>query len=49
VVTYNIVVSVDNPDQKLLPGMTAYVNITFAKHDHVLLVPNAALRYRPKK
>ncbi|HCB67788.1 MAG TPA: efflux RND transporter periplasmic adaptor subunit [Methylophilaceae bacterium] len=48
VVTYNIVVSVDNPDQKLLPGMTAYVNITFAKHDHVLLVPNAALRYRPK-
>jgi HlyD family secretion protein len=48
VVTYNIVVSVDNPDQKLLPGMTAYVNITFAKHDNVLLVPNAALRYRPK-
>jgi HlyD family secretion protein len=48
VVTSNIVVSVDNPDQKLLPGMTAYVNITFAKHDNVLLVPNAALRYRPK-
>jgi len=48
VVTYNIVVSVNNPDQKLLPGMTAYVNITFAKHDNVLLVPNAALRYRPK-
>lgn len=48
VVTYNIVVSVDNPEQKLLPGMTAYVNITFAKHDNVLLVPNAALRYRPK-
>jgi HlyD family secretion protein len=48
VVTYNIVISVDNPDQKLLPGMTAYVNITFAKHDNVLLVPNAALRYRPK-
>jgi HlyD family secretion protein len=48
VVTYDIVISVDNPDQKLLPGMTAYVNITFAKHDNVLLVPNAALRYRPK-
>ena len=48
VVTYDIVISVDNPDQKLLPGMTAYVNITFAKHNNVLLVPNAALRYRPK-
>ena len=48
VVTYDIVISMDNPDQKLLPGMTAYVNITFAKHDNVLLVPNAALRYRPK-
>ena len=48
VVTYNIVVSVDNPDQKLLPGMTAYVNISFAKHENVLLVPNAALRYKPK-
>jgi HlyD family secretion protein len=42
------VVSVDNPEQLLLPGMTAYVNINFAKHDNVLLVPNAALRYRPK-
>ena len=48
VVTYDIVISVDNPDQILLPGMTAYVNITFAKHDNVMLVPNAALRYRPK-
>ena len=48
VVTYDVVISVDNPDQLLLPGMTAYVNINFAKHDNVLLVPNAALRYRPK-
>ena len=48
VVTYDIVISMDNPDQRLLPGMTAYVNITFAKHDNVLLVPHAALRYRPK-
>ena len=48
VVTYNVVISVDNPEQLLLPGMTAYVNINFAKHDNVLLVPNAALRYRPK-
>ncbi|MCB4811908.1 efflux RND transporter periplasmic adaptor subunit [Methylovorus menthalis] len=48
VVTYNVVISVDNPDQTLLPGMTAYVNIGVAKHDNVLLVPNAALRYKPK-
>lgn len=48
VVSYNVVISVDNPDQILLPGMTAYVSIVFAKHDNVMLVPNAALRYRPK-
>lgn len=49
VVTYNVVVSVDNPEQILLPGMTAYVNIMVAKHDGVLLVPNAALRFKPKQ
>ncbi len=48
VVSYNVVISVDNPEQILLPGMTAYVNIVFAKRDNVLLVPNAALRYKPK-
>jgi HlyD family secretion protein len=48
VVTYDVVVNVDNPDQTLLPGMTAYVNIIFAQHKNVLLVPNAALRYKPK-
>jgi len=48
VVSYNVVVSVDNPEQILLPGMTAYVNIVFAKHDNVMLVPNAALRFKPK-
>jgi len=47
VVTYDVVISVDNLEQLLLPGMTAYVNINFAKHENVLLVPNAALRYRP--
>ena len=49
VVSYNVVISVDNPEQTLLPGMTAYVSIVFAKHDHVLLVPNAALRFKPKQ
>lgn len=48
VVTYNVVVSVDNNDQKLLPGMTAYVNIAVASKQQVLLVPNAALRFKPK-
>jgi HlyD family secretion protein len=48
VVSYNVVISVDNPEQTLLPGMTAYVNIVFAKRDNVLLVPNAALRFKPK-
>ncbi|PKO52479.1 MAG: efflux RND transporter periplasmic adaptor subunit [Betaproteobacteria bacterium HGW-Betaproteobacteria-20] len=49
VVTYNVVVSVDNPDKTLLPGMTAYVSIMVAKHDNVLLAPNAALRFKPKQ
>lgn len=47
VVTYDVVVAVDNPDQILLPGMTAYVNIVVNRRDNVLTVPNAALRYRP--
>ena len=47
VVTYNVVVSVDNPDEKLMPGMTAYVNIKTAERNNTLLLPNAALRYRP--
>ena len=48
VVTYDVVVSVDNTDQALLPGMTAYVNIMFAQHKNVLMVSNATLRYKPK-
>lgn len=48
VVTYDVVVSVDNTDQALLPGMTAYVNIMFAQHKNVLMVSNVTLRYKPK-
>lgn len=48
VVTYNVVVSVDNPDLILLPGMTAYVNIAVSTHENVLLAPNAALRFKPR-
>lgn len=47
VVTYNVVVEVENPDQVLLPGMTAYVSIVVAQKKEVLTVANAALRYRP--
>jgi HlyD family secretion protein len=48
VVTYDVVVAVDNPEQILMPGMTAYVNIILAERKGVLLVPNAALRFKPQ-
>lgn len=47
VVTYDVVVNVDNPEQILLPGMTAYVSIAVAERKGVLQVPNAALRFKP--
>ena len=47
VVTYDAVINVDNPEQILLPGMTAYVNIAVAERKDVLLIPNAALRFKP--
>lgn len=47
VVTYTVVVSAGNPDQSLLPGMTANVRIVTAQKEQVLKVPNAALRFRP--
>ncbi len=47
VVTYDVVVSVDNPDQVLLPGMTAYVSIVVAQRKDALMVPQTALRFRP--
>lgn len=47
VVTYDVVINVDNPEQILLPGMTAYVNIAVAERKDVLLVPNASLRFKP--
>ena len=47
VVTYNVRVSLSNSEHILLPGMTAYVSIGVARRDGVLLVPNAALRFKP--
>jgi HlyD family secretion protein len=47
VVTYTVVVAVDNPGGRLLPGMTANVKMIVAEKARVLKVPNAALRFRP--
>jgi len=47
VVTYDVVVKVDNPELKLKPGMTANVSIVLEKKEGVLRVSNAALRFKP--
>ncbi|OYY69551.1 efflux RND transporter periplasmic adaptor subunit [Sphingomonas sp. 28-63-12] len=47
VVSYSATLAVANPDIKLRPGMTATADITTTRKDNVLLVPNAALRFRP--
>ncbi|MDO9116591.1 MAG: efflux RND transporter periplasmic adaptor subunit [Nitrospira sp.] len=46
VVTYDVVITVDNKDLKLKPGMTANVTIITAKKESPLRVPNGALRFR---
>lgn len=48
VVTYNVVIDVNNPEQKLKPGMTANLVITIDERNNVLKVPNAALRFTPQ-
>jgi HlyD family secretion protein len=47
VVTYDVVVDVENKTLRLRPGMTANVNFVYAESDNVLRVSNAALRFRP--
>jgi len=47
VVTYNVVIDVANPEQKLKPGMTANLTITIDERNNVLKVPNSALRFTP--
>ena len=49
VVTYDVVIRVPNPDKKLMPGMTANLTIAVAERRNVLLVPSAALRFRPPR
>jgi HlyD family secretion protein len=47
VVNYTVVVSVDNSQGKLLPGMTARANFLTKSAENVLKVANSALRYKP--
>ena len=47
VVTYETIIGVENPEQKLFPGMTADVLILVAQRSQALKIPNAALRYTP--
>src|SRR5436189_4893953 len=47
VVTYDVVIAVENPEPELKPGMTANVTITAAKRDQALRIPVRALRFRP--
>ena len=47
VVTYTVVISVANPGERLLPGMTANVKLVYDHKPDVLKVPNSALRFRP--
>ncbi len=48
VVTYDVVIQVDNKDLKLKPGMTANVSVMIAHREATLKIPNAALRFRPE-
>jgi HlyD family secretion protein len=48
VVNYDTVITVDNPELKLKPGMTVTVSVLVAQRDNVLKVPKAALRFQPQ-
>jgi HlyD family secretion protein len=47
VVTYTVLIDAENPEEKLLPGMTASVAFQVARHTAALKIPNAALRFTP--
>jgi HlyD family secretion protein len=47
VVSYATMIDVDNPDERLRPGMTASVVLTGIQHDGVTRIPNAAVSFRP--
>jgi len=47
VVTYTVMIDAENPEEKLLPGMTASASFLVSKHTNILKIPNAALRFTP--
>ena len=47
VVTYNVVIGVENTDLRLRPGMTANASIVVDRHENVLRIPSQALRFKP--
>jgi HlyD family secretion protein len=47
VVTYNTIIDFNNPDEKLLPGETAYVNIPTGHAVNAIEIPNPALTFKP--
>jgi len=47
VVTYDVVIDVNNPEEILLPGMTAFVSIVIEERNDSLKLPLAALKFRP--
>lgn len=47
VVSYTVIIAVENLDGSLLPGMTCAVDFIVQRADDVLIVPNAALRFQP--
>jgi len=48
VVTYDVVIQVDNSDLRLKPGMTANVSVQIEHKENILKIPNSALRFRPE-
>ena len=47
VVTYTVIINVENQDGALLPGMTCAVDFIVERSENALMVSNAALRYQP--
>ena len=49
VVVYNVIIDIDNNEELLLPGMTAYVSIVIDSVENVLRIPNTTLRFKATK
>jgi HlyD family secretion protein len=46
VVIYNVIIEIDNEDEALLPGMTAYVSVVISHVENVLVIPNTTFRFK---